>query len=204
MAGAGNPNMTPVYFASSAELRAWLEQHHATATELWIGIAKKGSGVASVTYADALDEALCFGWIDGLKKAHDALFFKQRFTPRKARSLWSKINVGHVERLTRDGRMTAAGLAQVEAAQRDGRWEAAYHGGAASSVPEDLQAVLDADPEVAAFFEGLDRANRYAILFRLQTAPSAPTRAKRLAVIATMLREKRVYHPTLAAKVPRP
>ncbi len=187
--------MDPTYFATPAELRAWLTQHHATATELWLGIAKKGSGIASVTYAEALDEALCFGWIDGLKKAHDARHFKQRFTPRKARSLWSKINVAHVARLEAAGRMTPAGRAQVVAAQQDGRWDAAYHGGAAATVPEDLQAMLDAEPVVAAFFAGLDRANRYAILFRLQTATNATTRAKRLAVIVGMLRDGRVYHP---------
>ena len=189
--------MNPTYFATPADLRAWLGQNHATATELWLGIAKKGSGIASVTYAEALDEALCFGWIDGLKKAHDATHFKQRFTPRKGKSLWSRINVSHVERLMSQGRMTPAGLAQVEAAQRDGRWDAAYHGGAASTVPGDLQAILDAEPTVAAFFAGLDRANRYAVLFRLQTATKPETRAKRLAVIADMLRERRVYHPAL-------
>ncbi len=187
--------MDPTYFATPAELRAWLTQHHATATELWLGIAKKGSGIASVTYAEALDEALCFGWIDGLKKAHDARHFKQRFTPRKARSLWSKINVAHVARMEAAGRMTPAGRAQVVAAQQDGRWDAAYHGGAAATVPEDLQAMLDAEPGVAAFFAGLDRANRYAMLFRLQTATNATTRAKRLAVIVGMLRDGRVYHP---------
>jgi uncharacterized protein YdeI (YjbR/CyaY-like superfamily) len=195
--------MNPTFFATPAELRAWLVEHHDSATELWLGIAKKGSGIPSVTYAEALDEALCFGWIDGLKKSHDDKHFKQRFTPRKARSLWSKINVAHVQRLVDAGRMMPAGQAQIDAAKRDGRWEAAYHGGAQSTVPADLQAILDAEPEVAAFFSSLDRANQYAILFRLQSATKPELRAKRLAVMAAMLREKRVFHPTLLRKTPQ-
>ncbi len=192
--------MNPSLFATPADFRTWLTQHHATATELWLGIAKKGSGIPSITYAEALDEALCFGWIDGLKKSHDALQFKLRFTPRKPKGLWSKINVAHVERLIGEGRMMPAGLAQVDAAKRDGRWDAAYHGGATSTVPADLQAVLDAEPKIAAFFADLDRANRYAMLFRLQTAMKPETRAKRLAVIVQMLREGRGYHATRTDK----
>lgn len=194
--------MEPSFFATPAELHAWFVEHHTSATELWLGIAKKGSGRPSVTYAEALDEALCFGWIDGLKKSHDDTSFKQRFTPRKARSMWSQINVGHVARLVAEGRMTPAGQAQVDAAQRDGRWEAAYQGGAQSTVPADLQAILDAEPALATFFGGLDRANRYAVLYRLQTAGKPETRAKRLATIAAMLRERRVYHPTPQGKAP--
>lgn len=182
-------------FASSVELRAWFAVHHASTRELWLAIAKKGAGIPSVTYAEALDEALCFGWVDGLKKSHDAQYFKQRFTPRKARSVWSQINIGHVARLTAAGRMTPAGVAQVTAAQHDGRWDAAYHGSAAATIPPDLQAALDADPAVAAFFGSLNAANRYAILFRLQTALKPETRQKRLAAIVAMLSSGQVFHP---------
>ncbi len=192
--------MQPTFFATAAAFRTWLSENHAMAQEVWVGFAKKGSGVPSVTYAEAVDEALCFGWIDGLKKTHDATHFQQRFTPRRARSLWSRINVDHAERLTRDGRMAPAGQAQIDAAKCDGRWAAAYDGGARSTVPADLQAVLDAEPEVAAFFATLSGANRYAILFRLQTATKPELRVKRLAVVVAMLRERRVFHADARGK----
>lgn len=190
------------FFATPAEFRVWLSQNHATVPELWVAIAKKGTGIASMTYAEALDEALCFGWIDGLKKNHDPSHFQQRFTPRKSRSLWSRTNVQHAERLVDEGRMMPSGHAQMEAAKRDGCWVAAYDGGARSTVPGDLQAALDVEPRVAAFFASLSGANRYAILFRLQTANKPELRNKRLAVILAMLREGRVFHPSRPVRAP--
>lgn len=184
----------PTYFPDAKTFRRWLAAN-AAATELWIGFYKKGSGKTGLTYADAVDEALCFGWIDGLKKAHDAVSYKLRFTPRKANSVWSKINVANAERLIREGRMKEAGLAAVAVAKANGRWEAAYEGGRSITVPPDLQAWLDANPDGAAFFASIDAANRYAFLYRLATAARPETRAKRYDVIIRMLAAGKVFHP---------
>jgi uncharacterized protein YdeI (YjbR/CyaY-like superfamily) len=142
-------------FASPEAFREWLEEHHATSKGIWLKIAKKGSGTPTVTYAEALDEALCYGWIDGQKGALDEVFFLQRFTPRGPRSKWSKINVDKVDALTAAGRMRAAGRAEVEKAKADGRWEAAYDPQSKATVPADLQAALDKNPEAAKFFATL-------------------------------------------------
>jgi len=181
-------------FASAAAWEAWLEREHATAAGVWLQIAKKDSGIATVTYAQALDVALCFGWIDGQKRAFDATWFLQRFTPRKRDSRWSKINVGHAERLIAAGRMRPAGLAQVEAARADGRWAAAYDGQRSASVPPDLQAALDANPAAAACFATLTGANRYAILYRVQDARRPETRARRIARFVAMLERGETLH----------
>jgi len=189
------PDELPILpFASAAAWEAWLEEQHAHAAGVWLQIAKKDSGIPTVTYAQALDVALCFGWIDGQKRGFDAIWFLQRFTPRKRASRWSKINTGHVERLIADGRMRAAGLAQVEAARADGRWEAAYHGQRAATVPPDLQAALDASPDAAAFFAGLRGANRYAILYRVQDAKRPETRARRIERFVAMLARGETLH----------
>ena len=174
-------------FASDAEWEAWLEENHATSDGVWVEIAKKGSGIPSVAYPEVLDTALCFGWIDGRRKALDENYFLQRFTPRRARSRWSKINRAKVEALSKAGRMRPSGLAEVERAKADGRWEAAYGGQAAMTVPEDLQAELDARPQAAAFFATLSSQNRYAILYRLHDAKRPETRARRLAKFVAML-----------------
>lgn len=181
-------------FASAAAWETWLEDAHARATGVWLQIAKKGTGIATVTYAEALDVALCFGWIDGQKRGFDATWFLQRFTPRKRGSRWSKINVGHVERLIAAGRMRPAGLAQVEAARADGRWEDAYHGQRDATVPPDLQAALDADPRAAAFFATLRGANRYAILYRVQDAKRPETRSRRIERFVAMLARGETLH----------
>jgi uncharacterized protein YdeI (YjbR/CyaY-like superfamily) len=181
-------------FATAAAWEAWLEAEHARAAGVWLQIAKKDSGIATVTYAEALDVALCFGWIDGQKRGFDDVRFLQRFTPRKRGSRWSKTNTRHVERLIAAGRMRPAGLAQVAAARADGRWAAAYEGQRSASVPEDLQAALDANPAAAAFFATLRGASRYAILYRVQDARRAETRARRIELFVAMLARGETLH----------
>ncbi|MGN6189318.1 MAG: YdeI/OmpD-associated family protein [Conexibacter sp.] len=181
-------------FASAQAWETWLEREHARALGVWLQIAKKASGIATVTYAEALDAALCFGWIDGQKRAFDETWFLQRFTPRKRGSRWSKINTEHAERLIAAGRMRPAGLAQVEAARADGRWDDAYDGQRSATVPPDLQAALDANPRAAAFFATLRGANRYAILYRVQDAKRPQTRADRIDRFVAMLARGETLH----------
>ena len=173
---------------------AWLGAGHASSPGVWLKIAKKGSDVRSVSYAEALEVALCYGWIDGQKRPLDDRFWLQRFTPRNPRSRWSKRNRTLVERLIANGEMAPAGLREVERARADGRWEAAYDSHATATVPPDLQAALDADAGAAAFFAGLDSANRYAILYRIQEARRPETRARRIATFVAMLAEGRRIH----------
>ncbi len=159
--------------------RAWLDEHHGRPDGVWLVLAKKGvSEPTSLSYVEALDEALCFGWIDGQVKRRDERTFRQRFTPRRARSQWSRRNVEHIERLLGEGRMHAAGLAAVESAKADGRWEDAYHGPASIEVPDDLTAALAAEPRAQAMFEILTSQNRYAILYRIGNAKRGDTRAR--------------------------
>jgi uncharacterized protein YdeI (YjbR/CyaY-like superfamily) len=174
-------------FATPAELEDWLERNHASAEGLWLKIAKKGVEPPSVTYAEALELALCFGWIDSQKRGHDEHHFLQRFTPRRPRGRWSRINREKAEALIESGEMRPAGLAEVEAARADGRWEAAYAGARAAEVPDDLRRELDANPAVREFFEALDAANRYAILYRLEEAKRPETRRRRLQKFVAML-----------------
>ena len=181
-------------FASAGELEAWLEEHHATAGELVVQYPKKGTGIATVSLPEALDLMLCFGWIDGIRRGLDDTWYLQRYTPRRARSKWSKINVAKAEKLIAEGRMRPAGVAEVERAKADGRWDAAYDGQAAMQVPDDLRAALDADPEAKAFFDSLSATNRYAILFRLHDAKRPETRARRLETFMAMLRRRETLH----------
>jgi uncharacterized protein YdeI (YjbR/CyaY-like superfamily) len=173
---------------------AWLGAGHASSPGVWLKIAKRGSDARSVSYAEALDVALCHGWIDGQKRPLDDRFWLQRFTPRTPRSRWSKRNRALAERLIASGEMAPAGLREVERARADGRWEAAYDSHATATVPPDLQAALDADAGAAAFFAGLDSANRYAILYRIQEARRPETRARRIATFVAMLAEGRRIH----------
>jgi uncharacterized protein YdeI (YjbR/CyaY-like superfamily) len=184
-----------IAFDSPSEWEAWLEGNHATSKGLWLKIAKKGAGVETVTYDQALDVALCYGWIDGQKGAFDDRFWVQRFTPRGPRSKWSRINRDRASELLRRGKLKPAGVAEVERAQRDGRWEAAYESQSNSNVPDDLRAALEQHPKAKAFFDTLDRANRYAILYRLRDAKRPETRARRLAQFVAMLEEGRKLHP---------
>jgi uncharacterized protein YdeI (YjbR/CyaY-like superfamily) len=182
-------------FASAAEWEAWLEENHAARDGVWIEIAKKGTGIDSVRYPEALESALCFGWIDGRREALDERHFLQRYTPRRSRSRWSKINRATAERLIAEGRMRPAGLAEVERAKADGRWDAAYEGQRRMTVPDDLQRELDARPQAMASFGQLSSQNRYAILYRLQDAKRPETRARRLATFVAMLEAGETIHP---------
>jgi uncharacterized protein YdeI (YjbR/CyaY-like superfamily) len=181
-------------FASDAEWEAWLAEHHEGSNGVWIKMAKKSSGITSVAYPEVLDTAICFGWIDGRREALDDRYFLQRFTPRRARSRWSKINREKAEALVACGRMRPAGLAEVERAKADGRWDAAYEGQASIAVPDDLQRELDARPAAAAFFAQLSSQNRYAILYRLHDAKRPETRARRLAQFVAMLEAGETIH----------
>ena len=182
-------------FATAADWETWLGRHHADASEAWLRIARKGSGHVTVTHDEALDVALCFGWIDAVRHKLDDDFFLQRFTPRATRSTWSQRNRDKVDTLTATGRMRAAGLAEVERAKADGRWAAAYPGQRTITVPDDLQRELDARPAAAAFFAGLDSRNRYAILYRLQGAKKPETRARRLEKFVAMLEAGETIYP---------
>jgi uncharacterized protein YdeI (YjbR/CyaY-like superfamily) len=182
-------------FASVAEWEAWLREHHDTAPGVWIKFARKGSGIATVTYMEALHAALCFGWIDGQARSHDEAWYVQRFTPRRPRSIWSKRNRGFAEALIASGRMQAAGLREVERAKADGRWDAAYDAPSTATVPDDLRAALDAEPRAAAFFETLNAQNRYAILHRVQTARRPETRARRIETFVAMLARGETIYP---------
>jgi uncharacterized protein YdeI (YjbR/CyaY-like superfamily) len=183
-----------VLFASPSELEAWLEESHADSDGIWLKIAKKGSGVESVSYAEALELALCFGWIDSQKRGFDERHFLQRFTPRRPRGRWSRNNRDAAEELIAAGRMRPAGLAEVEAARADGRWEAAYAGQRTAVVPDDLQRALDAHPAAREFFAGLDSANRYAIVYRLDDAKRPETRERRLRKFVAMLERGKKIH----------
>lgn len=175
-------------FASRDDWERWLDAEHARSQGVWLKIAKKGTGIATVTVAEALEVALCYGWIDGQRNTLDERFFLQKFTPRRARSRWSRINRDKALELIAQKRMRPAGLAEVERAQADGRWEAAYEPQSAAKVPEDLQRELDANPSAKRFFLSLDSRNRYAILYRLQDAKRPETREKRLAQFVAMLK----------------
>ena len=181
-------------FADSAELEAWLEENQAQTEGVWLKIAKKGAAEPSVTYAEALEVGLCFGWIDSQKRGFDEEHFLQRFTPRRPRGRWSKINREKAEALIEAGRMRPAGLAEVEAARGDGRWEAAYEGARTAKVPEDLQRELDANPAAAEFFAALDGTNRYAIIYRLGDAKKPETRERRLRKFVAMLERGEKIH----------
>ncbi len=189
------PDDLPVLsFASKAAFEAWLEAHHASADGVWIKLAKQGTGIATVTLTEALDVTLSFGWIDGQRRSLDETYFLQRYTPRRARSRWSKINVAKVAKLIERGEMRPAGLAEVERAKADGRWEAAYDSPKNIQVPPDLQAELDQRPAAKAFFATLNSTNRYAILYRLHDAKKPETRARRLAQFVAMLERGETLH----------
>ena len=182
-------------FSSPGAWEEWLEDNHAVSEGVWIKMAKKHADIESVRYPEVLESALCFGWIDGRREALDEHCFLQRFTPRRSRSKWSWINREKAERLIADGRMRPAGLAEVERAKADGRWEAAYKGQKSSTVPDDLQRELDARPKAKAFFAELSSQNRYAILYRLQDAKKPETRARRLEKFVAMLEAGETIHP---------
>jgi len=184
----------PQSFRSAKELRAWLAKEHARARGLLLRIYKKDSDVPSITYAEALDQALCFGWIDGQKLPFDADSWLQKFTPRRAKSGWSKKNVAHVDRLVQQGQMTPAGLKEVEAAKADGRWAAAYDSPANATVPAEFVKELARNAKAKQFYATLNKANLYAITYRLQTAKRPETKIKRIKLIIDMLARGEKFH----------
>lgn len=181
-------------FADPGEFEAWQDENHDSSDGLWLKIAKKDAAARSVTYAEALELALCFGWIDSQKRGFDEEYFLQRFTPRRPRGRWSQINRKKAEALIAAERMRPSGLAEVETAKADGRWEAAYEGQKSAKVPPDLQRELDANPTAAEFFASLDSANRYAILYRLDEAKKPETRVRRLRKFLAMLERRETLH----------
>ncbi len=182
------------HFPTQKSWAAWLEKNHGQSAGLWLRIAKKGSGLGSVTYQEALDVALCYGWIDGQKRPENESSWLQRFCPRGPRSLWSKINREKALRLIASGEMKPAGLAAIEKAKQDGGWERAYDSPAKSAVPDDLRTALEMNPAAKAFFDTLDKTNRYAILWRIQTVKRAETRARKVEQFVEMLaRGERIH-----------
>jgi uncharacterized protein YdeI (YjbR/CyaY-like superfamily) len=184
----------PLAFRNAAELGEWLAAHHQTRTELWVRVFKVSVGTPSVTWTDCVIEALRFGWIDGQKQPLDTESFLQRLTPRKAKSNWSAKNCAHATTLIAEGRMTASGLAQVDAAKDDGRWDSAYAGSATMTIPQDFLDALDARPAAKTFYESLDRKNLFPIYYRLHTAKKPETRAKRMKQILAQLERGERFH----------
>ena len=182
-------------FADAAAWAEWLSQHHDSEPELWLRIFKKGSAVPTVTYAEALDVALCWGWIDGLKKSYDADSFLQRFTPRKAKSIWSQVNREHVARLIAQGRMTEHGMRHVDAAKADGRWDAAYASQRQMDIPADLLAAIEDDPKALETFQSLNKVNLYALAFRLGNIRTPAGRERKIKAFVTMLARGETIYP---------
>ena len=181
-------------FRTAGQFAAWLQKNHGKSSGVWARIAKKGSKLKSMTYAEALDTALCYGWIDALKRAEGESAWLQRFVPRRPKSLWSKINRGRALALIDRGEMKDPGLAEVERAKQDGRWDAAYDSPAAAGVPPELEAALNRNTRARKFFDKLDRINRYAVIWRVQTATAGETRARRVATLVAMLEKGEKLH----------
>jgi uncharacterized protein YdeI (YjbR/CyaY-like superfamily) len=184
-----------LFFESSEKWAAWLDTNHDGSAGVWLKIAKRSAAEESVSYADALDVALCYGWIDGQKGKLDDDYWLQRFTPRRPRSKWSKINSTKATALIASGQMKASGLREIEKAKADGRWDAAYEGQRSATVPADLQRELDANKDAREFFERLSSVNRYAILYRIQDAKKPETRQRRIDKYVQMLKERKTIHP---------
>ena len=176
-----------LFFATAADLEAWIEKHGEESDGIWLKFAKKDSGIESVVYAEAVEIALSYGWIDGQAKRHDDHHYLQRFTPRRPRSKWSRINREKAERLIAESRMRPAGLREVERAKEDGRWDEAYDSPSTATVPEDFRAALDAEPAAAEFFASLGSTRRYSFLYRITDAKRPETRAKRIAEYVELL-----------------
>jgi len=192
---AGAADLPILAFDTAFDWEDWLGGHHSTSSGVWLRFRRKSADSRALTHAAALDVALCYGWIDGQTLAEDAAHWRQKFTPRRARSIWSKLNRDKVAALIASGRMQPAGLTEIERAKKDGRWDAAYDSPSRASVPSDLAAALAAAPRAKAFFESLDSRNRYAILFRLHNAKKPETRARRLKTFVAMLKRREKIHP---------
>ena len=183
-----------VHFEKAEILDDWLEKNHMNSSGIWLRIFKKNSGILSINYDQALDEALCFGWIDGQVKSYDDKSYIQKFTPRRARSMWSKRNIEHVKRLENEGRMKPSGIKEAEAAKSDGRWDRSYDSPSNMTIPEDFLNELSKDPLSEGFFNNLNKTNKYAIAWRLQTAKKTETRTKRMKAILEMLAKGKKFH----------
>ncbi len=192
---ASSKAMVKRLFKTQALWHAWLEKNHEDPDGIWVHFAKKNSGAVTVTYDEALETALCFGWIDGQLRTHDEKTFVRKFTPRRARSIWSKVNRAKAERLIESGRMKPAGLRALDRAREGGEWDSAYDSSRTATVSPDFQEALDKSKSAAAFFAKLDKTNRYAILWRIQTARGPAMRAKRIAEIVAMLKKQETFHP---------
>jgi uncharacterized protein YdeI (YjbR/CyaY-like superfamily) len=184
-----------IAFPSQAAWEVWLEEHHSVAPGIWLQIARKDAGIETVSHQEALDVALCYGWIDAQRRKGEGGYFLQRFTPRRAKSKWSQVNREKVTRLIAESRMKAAGLREIEKAKADGRWDAAYAPQSSIAVPDDLQRELDRNDRAREFFAALDSRNRYAILYRIQDARRPETRAARIAKFVAMLNEGKKIYP---------
>ena len=188
------PEPQTLFFETPEEWEIWLAQNYELEEGVLLKFAKKGSGIISLNYAGALDVALCYGWIDGQSRTINETFYSQKFTPRRPRSIWSKRNVGKIEELTKLGKMKAPGIAAVEAAKADGRWDQAYASPANAEVPPELQAALDANPAAKEFFDTLNKTNRYAVIWRVATARKPETRANRITKLVAMLESQEKFH----------
>jgi uncharacterized protein YdeI (YjbR/CyaY-like superfamily) len=188
-------NLQIMSFETQQDWEAWLKEHHADTKGIWLKIGKKEARTSSVSYAEALDNAICYGWIDGQKASFDDKYWLQKFTPRSARSIWSKVNCEKATALIAEGRMQPAGLRQVELAKSDGRWDSAYESQSKITIPDDLQSELDKNQKAKDFFNTLDSRNRYAILFRIQTAKKAETRSARIQKFVEMLSQQQKIYP---------
>ncbi|HEX9391143.1 MAG TPA: YdeI/OmpD-associated family protein [Usitatibacteraceae bacterium] len=183
------------HFQQQQDWTAWLNENHTSSPGVWLQLAKKGADVSSVSYDEAIEIALCFGWIDGQKQAHNDQFWLQKFTRRSDKSVWSKINRDKALALIKSKKMKPAGLKEIERAKLDGRWDAAYDSSSKATVPNDFQSALDGNARAKAFFGTLDSRNRYAVLFRIQTAKKAETRARRISQFVLMLERHEKVHP---------
>ena len=188
-------NLPIMSFNTQQDWETWLAEHHTDSKGIWLKIAKKETGIPSVNYSEALDSALCYGWIDGQKGSFDGSYWLQKFTPRRPKSGWSKVNCDKATALIAEGRMQPAGLQQVELAKADGRWESAYHSQSKITIPEDFQNELDKNQQAKEFFSTLNSVNRYAILYRLQTAKKPETRSARIQKFIEMLERNEKIHP---------
>ena len=184
-----------ISFETQQDWERWLTEHHTDTDGLWLKIAKKEAGISSVNYAEALESAICYGWIDGQKASFDDKYWLQKFTQRRAKSIWSKVNCTKALALIAEGRMQPAGIRQVELAQADGRWESAYESQSKITIPDDFQKELDNNPKAQEFFTTLNSVNRYAILFRIQTAKKPETRSARISTFIEMLSNNQKLHP---------
>jgi uncharacterized protein YdeI (YjbR/CyaY-like superfamily) len=197
------PKDEPISFKTRQAWSAWLERNHQTSPGVWVRLAKKASAVESIAYPEAVEVALCYGWIDGAKKGAGDQTWLQRFVPRTATSLWSRINREKALALVEAGHMKPAGLAAMEQARKNGRWDNAYDPPSRATVPGDFQAALNRSPGAQAFFDSLDKANRYAVLFRIQTVKKPETRARRILEFIAMLERSEKIHPTARTRNPR-